>query len=929
MNSVKRTLTLGLVLLVFLLSFVTPPLAVAQGQASICLSDPTAPCMFPIEGNRQDYVVGQLDFHEGETTKTWAYDYATPDWKEGPALLATMNGTGEAWVDEFENTIVVIRNISGTWESGYVHLNIDPSLVGNVEMIRGQKYPIVVVKNQKIGTIGNHGNSTAPHLHYWVRNITTGEWIKDQEQFWNWSTENMAPTTHQAIEPYVGLKANTTQLVQCDGKWTFPIPGVTKRSGAPFGGANAAGGQDFHNAEDFSKGTNPPLVAVASGQVVHADYWPDASKANHNVGHGQTVVIWHPDSGLYTYYAHMDAMYVSEGQWVECGQQIGIAGTTGYMTVKVDNDHVHFGVRKTGPEDQACFDRSCWVPPFDYLGKEVSGELPANLKLLENAPELYRVVNEGKFDWQGLTVLAVYILGLWIIYKLLSKLLGLNLRKILIITSITIIAISFVLPNTEIWLAGPVGINLGTENVSLVDQFFGDPRKDPLGSTGMIYTTAPLVTPVSAVSTGKVIKVTTSMFDSDDLWVEVGNGLYVRYTGVSTDFPEGKLIRRGELLGTATGTTVGLYVSSINPDTFEYAYQTGKGFVDPQDYLGMPVFTGKYPLEAKTVSIAVFLLVLALLWPRMSLVNRQKNLAKVLGRDLDPPFDWKHLKNFWILFALSGSLFVLGWYLISPYLMVLARVPLISSFVFLVVREYFRRRIVRGNRVQPLWFMISYPLMNLYWVVWVIFFLVVALFNPTYTYAQRPISVDLPDTVWPTLPIWEGNPNDGPEEAVLPSIPDYQWSEKSVIPEFQVTYWNGARTTFYIPPEIWAATTKAVTQVPGCNPLMTVIVAHSESPLYTNHTTENEATAMGTWQFIRGTWEWMMPGEPLSERANIEKSAVAACKYLVLTGVFDATTKAEFVNAFAAQAPVWNQYPPQAEYVWDTYQVAKTKIITP
>lgn len=105
----------------------------------------------------------------------------------------------------------------------------------------------------------------------------------------------------------------------------------------PRGYAITPGGTDYlyydgHNGWDLGL-VYEPLLAAADG-VVNIDGTDLA-----NPGFGITVTIDHPD-GLTTRYAHMSQVWVTHGQSVLRGEQIGVSGNTGAST----GPHLHFGV---------------------------------------------------------------------------------------------------------------------------------------------------------------------------------------------------------------------------------------------------------------------------------------------------------------------------------------------------------------------------------------------------------------------------------------------------------------------------------------------------------------------------------------------------------------------------------------------------------
>lgn len=84
----------------------------------------------------------------------------------------------------------------------------------------------------------------------------------------------------------------------------------------------------FHSGTDFGGAPNSPVLAPAAGIVVMADTLPVRGNAT-IIDHG-----W----GVYTGYWHQTAIYVSEGDIVMPGQEIGTVGSTGRST----GPHLHW-----------------------------------------------------------------------------------------------------------------------------------------------------------------------------------------------------------------------------------------------------------------------------------------------------------------------------------------------------------------------------------------------------------------------------------------------------------------------------------------------------------------------------------------------------------------------------------------------------------
>jgi len=91
----------------------------------------------------------------------------------------------------------------------------------------------------------------------------------------------------------------------------------------------------IHGGIDIAAPIGTPILAAASGVVDYAS-WNDG-------GYGNMIDIRHAD-GTITRYAHMNELYVKEGQTVSQGQTIGAMGSTGFST----GPHLHFEIRPNG-----------------------------------------------------------------------------------------------------------------------------------------------------------------------------------------------------------------------------------------------------------------------------------------------------------------------------------------------------------------------------------------------------------------------------------------------------------------------------------------------------------------------------------------------------------------------------------------------------
>jgi murein DD-endopeptidase MepM/ murein hydrolase activator NlpD len=104
----------------------------------------------------------------------------------------------------------------------------------------------------------------------------------------------------------------------------------------------------FHSGIDLGAPFGTPVLAAKAGRVDFAG-WSD--------GYGNLVELDHGSIG--TRYAHLDAIFVSQGQQIAQGQQIGIVGSTGRST----GPHLHFEIMVPSGDGWVALD------PAPYLNR--------------------------------------------------------------------------------------------------------------------------------------------------------------------------------------------------------------------------------------------------------------------------------------------------------------------------------------------------------------------------------------------------------------------------------------------------------------------------------------------------------------------------------------------------------------------------------
>ncbi len=110
-------------------------------------------------------------------------------------------------------------------------------------------------------------------------------------------------------------------------QFRWPVAGRILSS---FGGMS---GGEKNDGINIAAPRGEPIHAAASGIVTYC--------GNELKGYGNLVLIRHGD-GYVTAYAHADSIAVGRGDYVEAGQVIGTAGSSG----DVDVPQVHFEIRR-------------------------------------------------------------------------------------------------------------------------------------------------------------------------------------------------------------------------------------------------------------------------------------------------------------------------------------------------------------------------------------------------------------------------------------------------------------------------------------------------------------------------------------------------------------------------------------------------------
>lgn len=669
-----------------------------------------------------------------------------------------------------------------------------------------------------------------------------------------------------------------------------------------------------------SGGTHPPVLSPINGEVT----------ANHTDAKGNTVLKIE-NNCRYVLLLH--------GNWeVQIGAQIQIGNVVGTQDnngqswgangqpcngVEGCAEHVHLDVYDKVKGD--------WVDPkTDELNVQPTKmNEPLLEKLSYVVPDSPTEVSESVQTGRGNLSHWLYanwmwfVLGFALIFVITGTQFGLSLRTTFAIVGIGLLSYAWWIPSTSTWLASPI------DGSTPINTHYGDVRLDPQGTTATTWQVV-AGTPIRAIAPGIVVNTPDPLegyFGYQQIWVDIGNGLYIQYAMPASSsakvFP-GIKVKVGQEIGVTAAGEFRLGVSSKNPDEFVSVDDRTYGWMDPEQYLGKSTLSGGRQNEAVFMILGFALFIIALFWPG----NEKKS------RD-DFPFPWNQSMARYqnIKLILGLCLVAIGIMLGGPWFLWIGANPTALSLVYFIGRLSYRK--------SPQWEVSTKSyLMSILSMIFettlVVGLFVAAVANPNIVFVRRAIALELPTITTPRLPQWDvpqmvsnsnvAVPDDGD---LIPSVSPDNLGDTHAVKPFSFTYWNGGNYRVDIPQEVWDAAMTADIKH-GCDGRLIIAIAWTESPNFTNYTTENSAGAMGTWQFLQGTFNHYYPDAATRpSRTDVYASADAACRKAIAQGLPQTDgNRALYIDRFAhhpLSESVWNMHDGQAGTAYDLWQELKKR----
>jgi murein DD-endopeptidase MepM/ murein hydrolase activator NlpD len=183
----------------------------------------------------------------------------------------------------------------------------------------------------------------------------------------------------------VGLNGRTFQALGENAKGFVNPTGRVMQPGYIWGYSESYG-SDRHSGVDYPIGTGEAVFAAKAGKVIQAHQDPTTTWGTPG---SLTTIIDH-GAGVFSAYYHQSAFLVTEGQQVTTGQQIGLAGATGYAK----GAHLHFEVRLNSP----AFGNDVEPTQFINGSLTVSSEIKAVETVKSNSVSKVNKISNGNIS---------------------------------------------------------------------------------------------------------------------------------------------------------------------------------------------------------------------------------------------------------------------------------------------------------------------------------------------------------------------------------------------------------------------------------------------------------------------------------------------------------------------------------------------------
>lgn len=221
-------------------------------------------------------------------------------------------------LDDFKETIVQIQEHEATLREEEEALNVVQDQLIDQQV---QVEELLASKDMEIQDLESAIGENAAELE---------ELIKAAEE----AKKRREEALKAAAAAAAGYGSAGSPVISGNGQFAHPCPNGRITSGFGYRVAPTAGATSYHGAIDYGAPTGSPVYAADSGTVVTSHLSATA---------GNFIVINH-GNGMQTLYMHMSARYVSVGQSVSKGDNIGAVGSTGIST----GPHLHFEVKVNG-----------------------------------------------------------------------------------------------------------------------------------------------------------------------------------------------------------------------------------------------------------------------------------------------------------------------------------------------------------------------------------------------------------------------------------------------------------------------------------------------------------------------------------------------------------------------------------------------------